>query len=117
MRSGEVEYGWYLADGGVGSGRPGARRPERERETLRDSGCLLGPIIVASMGGTATGARALQYGVPIAMGVKAKQGRQRPGTVTRAMVKSSSLHFLFTDVAQLCCDCWLPGGLQFCVIA
>jgi hypothetical protein len=47
-------------------------------------------------------------GVPIAMGVKAKQGRQRPGTVTRAMVKSSSLHFLFTDVAQLCC---IAGGL------
>jgi hypothetical protein len=47
-------------------------------------------------------------GVPIAMGVKAKQGQQRPGTVTRAMVKSSSLHFLFTDVAQLCC---IAGGL------
>jgi len=58
-----------VVPGGVGSGR--ARRPERERGTLRDSGCLLGPIIVASMGGTATGARALQYGVPIAMGVKA----------------------------------------------
>jgi hypothetical protein len=40
----------------------GARRPELE-SALRDSGCFLGPIIVASMGGigTATRARALQY--------------------------------------------------------
>ncbi|CAN6248600.1 unnamed protein product [Urochloa humidicola] len=45
---------------------PAGAWSKRWRETLRDSKCFLGPIIVASMGGigTATGARAhfIDYG-------------------------------------------------------
>ena len=86
-----VRWCWCL----VVSDPARARRPERERETLRDSGCLLVPIIVASMGGTATGPRALEYGCQLPLGSGSKHGQQQPGTVARAMVNlnfSTLLH-------------------------